>query len=265
MIDKKRIALATIDEACKGYGCSKVFCLFSGGDDSTAALRVAVEHPNFVAAVHCNTGIGVEQTRIHARETCKKLGVPLIEYEAAKNVNAKGESDPQIYEQMVLEYGFPGPTKFGHGKMYVRLKERGIARLLREHTDRQENVVLASGCRNEESVRRMGTTKRIQQGEVYPSGHVNKRRIWVNHLFDWTKADTLEFAYQNGMKRNPVSKLIGMSGECLCGAYAKEGELERLMSHDLTREVGGVYLRAGEARQGGRLSVGMVRSPTEGV
>src|SRR5262245_34867070 len=147
MNQKKRIALETISEACERYQCSKVFALFSGGDDSLAALRVAAEHPNFRAAVHCNTGIGVEATREFVRETCRQLRCPLLEYRAAENVNGKGQPDPQIYEQHVLEYGFPGPTKFGHGKMYARLKERGLRRLFREETDGRENVVLASGCR----------------------------------------------------------------------------------------------------------------------
>ncbi len=235
----KRIALETISEACETYGCQKVFCLFSGGDDSLAALRVAVEHPRFCAAVHCNTGIGVEATRQFARDTCRELRVPLIEYKAAENTNAEGKLDPQIYEQIVLEYGFPGPTKFGHGKMYVRLKDRGIRRLLREHTDQEENVILASGCRQEESTRRMGTTTRIQQGEIRKNGQVNeKRRIWVNHLLDWTKPQTLAFSRSCGLKRNPVSTLIGMSGECLCGGYAHEGELDVLMSHDITKPCG---------------------------
>lgn len=237
--EKKRIALETISEACETYNCKKVFCLFSGGGDSTAALRVAVEHPNFVAAVHCNTGIGVEATREYAREVCRELRCPLIEYKATENVNAKGKPDPQIYEQMVMEYGFPGPTKFGHGKMYVRLKDRGIARLMREETDRQENVVLASGCRSEESTRRMGTSKRICQGQMRKNGRLDEpRRIWVNHILDWSKGDTVALRESSGIKENPVSALLGMSGECLCGAYAQPGELDRLMSHDLTRPVG---------------------------
>jgi 3'-phosphoadenosine 5'-phosphosulfate sulfotransferase (PAPS reductase)/FAD synthetase len=239
MDDQKRIALEVISEACDRYQCKKVFALFSGGDDSLAALGVSIEHPNFVAAVHCNTGIGVEYTRTFVRDTCRELRCPLIEYKAAENVNAKGEPDPQIYEQMVMEYGFPGPTKFGHGKMYVRLKDRGIRRLMREHADKKENIILASGCRKDESARRMGTTKRIQQGEITNKGKLNeKRRIWVNHLFDWTKIDCLKFIAGHGLKRNPVSNLIGKSGECLCGAYAKEGELDELLSHDLTRPVG---------------------------
>jgi 3'-phosphoadenosine 5'-phosphosulfate sulfotransferase (PAPS reductase)/FAD synthetase len=235
----KRIALETISEACDRYSASKVFALFSGGDDSLAALRVAVEHPHFVAAVHCNTGIGVEATRDFVRETCRKLRCRLIEYKATENTRADGTPDPLVYEQMVMEYGFPGPTKFGHGKMYNRLKERGIRRLLRDHTDGDENIVLASGCRSDESVRRMGTATRIQQGQVDKNGNVtDKRRIWVNHIHDWTKTDTLKFRESCGLERNPVAKLICKSGECLCGGFGNEGELEELCMHDLTRPVG---------------------------
>jgi 3'-phosphoadenosine 5'-phosphosulfate sulfotransferase (PAPS reductase)/FAD synthetase len=227
--DKKRIALETISEACDIHGCKKVFALFSGGDDSLAALRVAVEHNNFRAAVLLTTGIGVEASRRFAIDTCQKMRVPLIEYKAAENINGKGQPDPQIYEQMVLEYGFPGPTKFGHGKMYNRLKERGLRRLFREHTSPGDRVILASGCRSQESVRRMGTTKRISK---------EGRRVWVNHIHDWTKTDTLKFREQCGLERNPVAALICKSGECLCGGYGNEGELEELCMHDLTRPLG---------------------------
>ena len=232
MDDKKRIALEVIDEACDRYKCKKVFALFSGGDDSLAALRVAVEHKNFTAAVHCNTGIGVEATREFVRQTCRGMRIPLIEYKAAENTNGKGQPDPQIYEQLVLEQGFPGPTIYGHGKMYNRLKERGLRRLRREHTDRKENIVLASGCRSEESVRRMGTTKRISVEKD------DRRRIWVNHIHDWTKTDTHFFREDNALKRNPVAAMICKSGECLCGGFGNEGELEELLIHDLTRPLG---------------------------
>lgn len=239
MNDKKRIALDVISEACETHGCSKVFALFSGGDDSTASLRVAVEHPKFVAAVTMVTGVGVDASLHFARETCKKLRCPLIEFHAVDNVQASGKADPMIYEQMVMQYGFPGPTKMGHGKMYIRLKDRGIARLLREHTDRKEKIVLASGCRSEESVRRMGTTKRIQQGAMGKNGVMyDKRRIWVNHIHDWTKTDTFHFREFCNMERNPVAKLICKSGECLCGGFGNEGELEELCMHDLTRPLG---------------------------
>lgn len=239
MNDKKRIALETISEACELSGACKVYALFSGGDDSLASLRVAREHPKFVAAVHLNTGIGVEASRDFARRICRELRCPLIEYAAVDHINAKGDLDPQIYEQMVMEYGFPGPTKFGHGKMYNRLKERGVERLFREHVAKGESAILASGCRTSESTRRMGTTKRISIGQTSKKGKVtNRRRVWVNHIHDWTKTDTLKFRELCGLERNPVAKLICKSGECLCGGFGNAGEIEELQMHDLTRQVG---------------------------
>lgn len=227
--DKKRLALETIDEACTEFGCSKVFALFSGGDDSLASLLVAREHPRFVAAVHCNTGIGVEATREYVHETCRALHCPLLEYKATENKQANGKPDPQVYEEMVLTYGFPGPTKFGHGKMYNRLKERSLRRLRREHTAKDERVVFASGCRSDESVRRMGNSERIHK-----EGNV----VWTNHIMDWTKTDTMLFRESYRVERNPVARLICKSGECLCGGFGNEGELEELLLHDLTRPVG---------------------------
>ncbi len=235
----KRIALETISEACELSGAEKSYALFSGGDDSLAALRVAVEHPSFRGAIHLNTGIGVEESRCFARRTCKELRCPLIEYAAAENVRANGTPDPMVYEQLVMEYGFPGPTKFGHGKMYVQLKERGLQRFFREHVAKGESVILAAGCRSDESVRRMGTTKRIAIGSTDKHGKtINRRRVWVNHIHDWTKTATLKFRESCNLERNPVAKLICKSGECLCGGFGNEGEIEELLMHDLTRPVG---------------------------
>lgn len=240
MDDKKRIALDVISEACETYGCKKVYALFSGGDDSTASLRVAVEHPKFAAAITMVTGVGVEASLLYARETCRKLRCPLIEYHAVDNIQADGTLDPMIYEDIVLRYGFPGPTKFGHGKMYTQLKDRGLQRFEREVQRREDgNFVLAAGCRSEESVRRMGHAERIHQGIASKNGKVShKRRIWVNHILDWTKTDTYHFREDNGIERNPVAKLICKSGECLCGGFGNEGELEELCMHDLTRPLG---------------------------
>lgn len=229
-IDSKiKRSVETLGEAIEQEKATKIFALFSGGDDSLASLRIAMEHPRFHAAVHCNTGVGIEATREYVRQTCKDLGCPLIEYCAKDNVKADGSPDPQVYEEMVLSYGFPGPTKFGHGKMYNRLKERGLNRLLREHTDGKERIILASGCRSEESTRRMGTTKRINR---------DGRRVWVNHIHDYSKQGTYDVRKRFSLPRNPVSKLICKSGECLCGGFGNEGELEELTMYDLTRQFG---------------------------
>jgi tRNA(Ile)-lysidine synthase TilS/MesJ len=93
--------------------------LFSGGYDSLVTTHLTMSYmeryypklPRFVA--HINTGIGIEETRTFVRETCKQYGWTLKEYTTEYN-----------YDDLAMEYGFPGPAM--HGVMYIKLKERPI-------------------------------------------------------------------------------------------------------------------------------------------
>lgn len=222
-------AVARIETAVSIHKPIAVFGLFSGGHDSFSAMYVAsLAHKHFTGALHINTGFGVEATRDYVRQTCEARRCPLWEYRAEDNTVArgkhKGEPDPQRYEDLVRKYGFPGPH--GHGMMYARLKDRQLKRLERDFgaSSPKRRVMYISGCRSEESERRMANTEEVQ---------VDGRRIWCAPIHDWTKLDTtdcLEFAKQ---PRNPVVDLIHKSGECLCGAFAKDGELEELALWDL--------------------------------
>lgn len=223
-------SLDLISEAIERTNAKKVFALFSGGNDSLVALHIARQHPLFTAAVHCHTGVGVEATSEFVRDTCADLKCPLIEYCATKNVKADGTPDPQIYEDMVMQHGFPGPTKYGHGKMYNRLKERALWRLARAHCERGERMIFITGVRSEESRRRMGHVEPIQK-----EGH----RIWTAICHDWTKTDVANYRdSQSDIQQNPVTALICKSGECMCGAFGQEGELEELLRWQETRQLG---------------------------
>lgn len=219
-----------IVDAVNEYKPVAVFGLFSGGHDSLSAMYTARETDRMTAAVHINTGIGVPATREFVRDTASDLKVQLIELKAAENTNAKGLPDPQRYRDLVLKFGFPGPAS--HGMMYQRLKERALNRLARmfEASTRKRNeprrIMLVSGCRSEESKRRMGNTKPLT---------VNGRFIWANAIHDWTKVQTSRLIEHAGLSRNLVVDLIHKSGECLCGAFAKEGEKEELNQWDVTR------------------------------
>lgn len=213
-----------------------VYGLFSGGHDSFCGTYIASKIPikNQIpfSAVHINTGIGVELTRQYVRDTCSRNGWPLREFRAADNLNGNGKPDPQIYEELVLKYGFPGPGH--HGKMYNRLKERALRMLQRQsgancRGKKKRRVMYISGCRSAESKRRMAHTEEVQ---------IDGQRIWVAPLHDWTKLDTshcLEFANQ---PRNIVVDLIHKSGECLCGAFVdpESNELEELSRFPQTRQ-----------------------------
>ena len=199
-----------LDIAVRRHKPVAVFAMFSGGHDSVCAAHVTSRHPDFTACVHVNTGIGIEQTREYVRNICKDFGWPLLEY--------KSSDYTQSYEELVLERGFPGP--FHHTKMYNRLKERSIAALTREHkTKHSDRIICVTGVRKAESTRRMATSQTINREGA---------RVWVAPLIDWTGSTKNEYMTKHNIPRNEVVDLLHMSGECLCGAFAKPGELEEI-------------------------------------
>lgn len=61
-------------------------------------------------------------------------------------------------------------------------------------------------------------------------GHTKQYRhgVYCDVIHEWSHEDcghAREFA---GIPRNPVSERLGKSGECLCGAYAKPGDLAEI-------------------------------------
>lgn len=224
-------ALAVLEGAIAGFDPSHVFAMFSGGHDSLTATAIAAEHPRFTAAVHIDTGIGIDETREFVRETCRAQGWPLLEYQP-----------PVSYDDIVLEHGFPGPG--AHRYAYVRLKERCVDALVREHkTGRRTKVVLVTGARSQESRRRMGHVEAVQV-------EVESVKVWVAPIHDWTKADCNALIDGRGLPRNPVVDAIHMSGECLCGSYANAMEERPLIGAlypAVERRIRDLELRAEEA------------------
>lgn len=212
-----------IQEAQETYEPVAVFVGFSGGSDSLAATHWMMEHVPGCRALHCNTGIGIEKTREFVRETCEQYGWPLTEIRAKEDCG-------QDYDDLIREHGFPGPDH--HSKMYSRLKERCIEKLVREtKTHRMDKVAIATGIRHDES--------RVRAG--YAGREINRRgaQVWLNPLYWWTGSDMRQYIKANGLPKNPVSDMLGMSGECLCGAYAHKGEKElvRLIDPDVVDRI----------------------------
>jgi hypothetical protein len=53
--------------------------------------------------------------------------------------------------------------------------------------------------------------------------------VFASPLAMWTKIDMIKYRCMMGdVPFNSVTDHLNMSGECLCGAFASEGELERL-------------------------------------
>jgi len=221
-----------LDIAIRRHKPVAVYGMFSGGHDSLCATHFAAQHPAFTAAVHINTGIGVSETRDFVRKTASDQGWPLIEIRAKEDCG-------QDYDELVRGYGFPGP--FHHRKMYNRLKERGIAKLVRDVKTRQsDRVLLVTGVRRAESTRRMATVDPINREGA---------RVWCAPLAWFEERHKSAYMLAHGLPRNEVVDQLHMSGECLCGAFAKPGELEWLEFCGYTDVVSRIRRLESEAKE----------------
>lgn len=210
----RAILRGALDEHLDGRELVGTCVLWSGGRDSNTLAHLM--RPYATHAVHCNTGVGIEATRQHVRDTCAAWDLPLIE-----------EHPPPgcTYREIVLRWGFPG--KGNHDKTYQRLKQRALrAARRRLVTDgRRQRVVFLSGRRREESDRRSGKN----MFAPIPLHDREYSVIYVAPLANWTALDLNTYAVtESDVPVNHVTNLIHMSGECLCGSYAAEGEREEL-------------------------------------
>lgn len=200
-------SLEILNTAIKQYDPCVLLAGLSGGGDSMTILYLLRELNFNFTPFHCNTGIGIEKTRIFVRDVCKALGLNLIEE----------KSTDKSYEEIILDMGFPGAGQ--HNSMYSMLKERAIRQIVRRY-DKKANKLIITGVRRSESSRRKINIKEAVQKDG--------RKYWVSPIMNWENEDKEEFLETRNVPTNPVSKCMGMSGECLCGAYAQKGELEKV-------------------------------------
>lgn len=198
-------ARAIIDRAIREHQPSHIFAMYSGGHDSLVSTHVAKSMCKVSAAVHINTTIGIEETRVHVRSSAPMLGLKLLEL-----------FPPTSYRELCLEHGMPGPG--AHIYCYTMLKERCIRQLVRDHKEQySDRIMLVTGVRRHESRRRMGNVVDIQRVGA---------QLWVAPCIEFTSDDKEAYIALHGLPRNPVVDAIGMSGECMCGSFAEKGEFD---------------------------------------
>lgn len=198
--DKYERAHEIVEEAIAKFNLDQLWAFSSFGGDSLTVVEMFQFHRLFRGVVHINTGIGVPEVAEYGRKLCAERGWLLKEY----------RTPPSVYREAVLEHGFPGPAS--HLIMYSKLKERRVRDFIREHkTHPRHNIGILSGARMQESKRRMSTaepfTKRGSQ-------------IWINPILYFGDDDKARSETRFNVGRSPVSRELGMSGECLCGAMA---------------------------------------------
>lgn len=193
-----------VGRAVAEHSPNNVFAAVSGGNDSTVLLAEVRDMIDGV--VHVNTGIGIEETRQYVRDLCQSWNLPLIEM----------HPPDKTYEDFVLEYGFPGPA--AHIYAYSWLKERALRNVRRQYGPK---VMLLTGVRKAESKIRMGRVKEVQK-----DGNL----IWVAPILDYGIKEMAAAREKYDIPVNPVPQILGMSGECLCGAFAT------FMERELIRE-----------------------------
>jgi 3'-phosphoadenosine 5'-phosphosulfate sulfotransferase (PAPS reductase)/FAD synthetase len=206
-----------VNEARAEHNPIKTYVLSSGGNDSMVLLDHAAKHIPFDAVLHINTGTGVIENGValtsqFIRDYCEEKNYPFIELHP-----------PKSYEEVFLEEpiidGLPGPGM--HHIAYTRLKERPLLAFVQEQkTQWKDRVMFLTGIRHDESRIRMG----------YKSSVVDRRGavVWVNPIYFWTNEIMKHYRAEQRLPQNPVSEHIHISGECLCGAFAKSGELEEI-------------------------------------
>lgn len=217
-----------IDRVLREHSPAEWVPLLSGGHDSVCACHIASLHPEApkpFTVYQIDTGIRSAANFEYVERVCDQFG-----WELDRRASPNSEDS---YESFVRACGFPGPGM--HSWAYARLKERVIQQLATEKSVGQRPVMFLSGCRRRESVRRMGYAVEVRRGDgLYETGHLrNPSRLWVAPCLEWMPPDQTLYMEEFGIPRNPIKDAVGLSGECFCGANARQDATEQTARDEL--------------------------------
>jgi 3'-phosphoadenosine 5'-phosphosulfate sulfotransferase (PAPS reductase)/FAD synthetase len=193
-----------------------VWCLFSGGNDSTVLAHRCREHYDGLAFI--DTGTAVPGVAEFVADFAEWIGKPLRVMHAGDafrtlvlggHVRKNGTVEQGI--------GFPGPAM--HSRSYFALKERQIRALLRESKvghSRRARVLFLSGIRRAESRRR---SRREPIDRLKGTA-----AVFANPLIDWTGQDMRQYRSEHELPESDAAALMHRSGECNCGAFASAAQ-----------------------------------------
>lgn len=195
-----------VQDAISTYQPKLIVSLVSGGNDSLTAFYVAQRlgiQVDYI--VHVYTGTGIQETRQFVELWAHNgVGKQLLLCDAGK-----------AFEDYVERKGFFGKGVSAHAMAYHVLKagplRKGIATLRKGR--RNFPVLMLTGIRLDESDNRKYNfaAQTVKRDPAAPSN------IFVNLIEHWTQQDCTDFLTSVDAPRNPVSKALHRSGECMCG------------------------------------------------
>jgi 3'-phosphoadenosine 5'-phosphosulfate sulfotransferase (PAPS reductase)/FAD synthetase len=233
-------SLEILDEALAAYPIVGTYWLSSGGNDS--AIVGHLLRGRYDAVLHVNTGTGIPETTRYVHAVAEAWGDTLHELHPKNSYRdlvlgkVIASTGPNAGKRPVWK-GFPGPP--GHKVMYRHLKDEPLMAFRRSvvgDQGRTRKVIYLGGMRWAETDRRFRNAEAIDQDGAI---------VWVSPIVHWTDAHMREYrarhrcqqdhehaehrlCFDGALPLNEVTEHIHMSGECLCGAYAKPGELDEV-------------------------------------
>jgi len=208
-----------LDQAINDWNVDSFYVGYSGGKDSGIALDYTAKYfPNhFKGVIFADTGIGTQATIDFVKKYCKerKYSLNIVKPE---NVIRKKTSIPFSYKNLVMRYGFPSHS--GHTMVMQQLKLFPIRQFIHQRIKAGEKPCIITGIRKKESARR--------SRNYYTPIDKDGKMVYVKPLFYKTNEWVYRYFVENDVKRSPVYETLHLSGDCLCGCFAKKGEAKLL-------------------------------------
>lgn len=201
-----------VDKAISDFKPKAIVMMFSGGDDSLTAYHVAKELGiKLDYVIHGHTGTGIEETFDFVKKEAERNGDHLLIADAK-----------QSYTEYVLRKGFFGKGIDAHTYAYHILKITHFRKIVSKYLRQRQKkfpILFINGARRKESENRKKTMV-----DPYRRDPAAQQNIWVNIINEWEKHDCISYLEGNGVARNPVSKNLCRSGECMCGTMQTQGD-----------------------------------------
>ncbi len=172
--------------------------LFSGGKDSLVACLVA----GVKEVVYCHTGVGLNED--YVKMICNKLNWKL------NIVYPKYEDE---FERFVKKYGFPKPTN--HSWIMHNLKSKPVDKWFRKEI-KNRMITFVSGIRRSESLKR----KKLYKEEVI----FYQGKEFRYPILEWSRLKRDNYIKVHKLPISPFYATLGISADCMCGAYSSRGE-----------------------------------------